>query len=120
MAHVSVTIAGRAYRMACGDGEEAHLEALAREVDAKIADLRTSFGEIGDQRITVMAALTYADKLQAVRRKLVTLTDELNRLVARTEEARQAQGEQNEAVAAAVAESADRLERLAAQLNGAG
>ena len=120
MAHVSVTIAGRAYRMACGDGEEAHLEALAREVDARIAELRGSFGEIGDQRITVMAALTYADELQAARRKLASLTEDLNRLVARTEEARQAQGEQNEAVAAAVAESADRLERLAAQLNGAG
>ncbi|MBK9082204.1 MAG: cell division protein ZapA [Rhizobiales bacterium] len=120
MAHVSVTIAGRAYRMACGDGEEAHLEALAREVDAKIADLRASFGEIGDQRITVMAALTYADELQAARRRLAAVTEEAARLAARAEEAQGAQAEQNEAVAAAVAESADRLERLAAQLNGAG
>ena len=35
MAHVQVTIAGRAYRMACGDGEEAHLEALAAAFDAQ-------------------------------------------------------------------------------------
>ena len=33
MAQVNVTIAGRSFRMACGDGEEAHLEALARQVD---------------------------------------------------------------------------------------
>ena len=58
MAHVTVSIAGRVYRMACGEGEEAHIEGLARAVDAKIDGLRISFGEIGDQRITVMAALT--------------------------------------------------------------
>ena len=45
------------------DGEEARLEHLARDFDARIAGLRTSFGEIGDQRIIVMAALTLADEL---------------------------------------------------------
>lgn len=63
MAHVTVTIAGRAYRMACGEGEEAHLEGLAAQVDAKIAEIRGAFGEIGDQRITVMTALTFADEV---------------------------------------------------------
>lgn len=70
MAQVTVTIAGRPYRMACGDGEEPHIEALARLLDGKIDELRGSFGEIGDQRITVMAALTVADELMDTRRRL--------------------------------------------------
>jgi cell division protein ZapA len=70
MAQAVVTIAGRTYRMNCDEGEEAHIEQLARHVDAKIDELRGAFGEIGDQRITVMAALTIADELFATRKKL--------------------------------------------------
>ncbi len=70
MAQVVVTIAGRTYRMNCDQGEEAHIESLARNVDAKIAELRGSFGEIGDQRIVVMAALTIADELFSAQKKL--------------------------------------------------
>ena len=39
MAQAVVTIAGRTYRMNCDEGEEAHIESLARLVEAKIADL---------------------------------------------------------------------------------
>ena len=73
MAQVTVTIAGRVYRMACTDGEQPHIESLARIVDAKIESLRTSFGEIGDQRITVMAALTFADELSEAKRRIAEL-----------------------------------------------
>ena len=62
MAQVSVTIDGRKYRLACNEGEERRLEQIAGLVDAKIGDLRRAFGEIGDQRLIVMAALTFADK----------------------------------------------------------
>jgi cell division protein ZapA len=70
MAQAVVTIAGRTYRMNCDEGEEAHIESLARQVDAKIAELRGAFGEIGDQRIVVMAALTIADELFTARQKI--------------------------------------------------
>ncbi len=70
MAQAVVSIAGRTYRMNCDEGEEPHIEELALQVDAKIAELRGAFGEIGDQRIVVMAALTLADELFAARKKL--------------------------------------------------
>ena len=77
MAQVNVTIAGRPYRMACNDGEEAHLEELARVIDAKIAEMRRAFGEIGDQRLTVMAAITIADEMSEARRKIEALQAEV-------------------------------------------
>ena len=61
MAQVSVTINGRQFRMTCEDGQEEHLEKLARELDARIGGLRAKFGEIGDTRLTVMAAITVVD-----------------------------------------------------------
>ena len=63
MAQVNVTINGRQFRMACEDGQEGHLIELARDLDMRISGLRGKFGEIGDTRLTVMAALTVADEL---------------------------------------------------------
>ena len=63
MSQVNVTINGRQFRMACEDGQEDHVTDLARDLDARIEGLRAKFGEIGDTRLTVMAALTVADEL---------------------------------------------------------
>ena len=72
MPQVSVTINGRQFRMACEDGEEAHLLRLAEDIDQRIARLRERFGEIGDTRLTVMAALTLADELRGQPRTIVS------------------------------------------------
>jgi cell division protein ZapA len=80
MPQVTVTIAGRAYRMACGEGEEPHLEALAAIFDGKITEMRESFGEIGDMRLHVMAALTLADDLAETRKRKEALEGELSAL----------------------------------------
>src|SRR5258705_7395537 len=63
MGQVSVRINGRQYRMACDDGQEDHLTRLAEDLDQRIEQLRTDFGEIGDIRLTVMAALIVAHQL---------------------------------------------------------
>ena len=80
MAQVNVEIAGRTYRMACNDGEEDHLRTLAERFDGKIHMLRGTFGEIGDSRITVMAALTIADQLSEAERRVAELEAENERL----------------------------------------
>ncbi|TMJ43505.1 MAG: cell division protein ZapA, partial [Alphaproteobacteria bacterium] len=36
---------------------------IAEDLDARIAKLRASFGDIGDTRLTIMAALALADEL---------------------------------------------------------
>jgi cell division protein ZapA len=73
MAHVTVTIDGKQFRMACEDGQEAHLESLAQHIDGRIKMMRESFGEIGDLRLTMMAALMVCDELFEERRKGVEL-----------------------------------------------
>jgi cell division protein ZapA len=58
MAELAIMIDGRVYRVACDEGEEVRLGDLAQLVDAKISALRQRFGEIGDQRLVIMAAIT--------------------------------------------------------------
>jgi cell division protein ZapA len=116
MAHVTVTIAGRAYRMACDDGQEEHLARLGQEVDAKIDQLRAAFGEIGDQRLSVMAAITIADELSETRRRIHALEQDLQ--AERTARAGMVQrlADSQSAVAGTIIDAAERLEHLAREL----
>lgn len=120
MAHVQVTIGGRPYRLACGEGEEEHLMALARMIDGKIAELRGNFGEIGDQRITVMAALTVADELSETQRRVAALEAEVARLRNSGAGASAERAALADRLAEALGEAAQRIERVAQGLNGRG
>jgi cell division protein ZapA len=118
MAHVSVTINGRQFRMACDDGQEDHLLKLAAEVNAKVDQLKGAFGEIGDTRLTVMAAIMVADEMADTRRRLKAAEAELAALRdTRALMAERAQ-EREASVAAALDEAAASIERLTAQLTG--
>src|SRR5690348_16712676 len=77
MSEVTVTINARQYRMACENGQEQHLLTLSEDLDQRIAQLRTSFGEVGDTRLTVMAALTVADELVEAGKTIRQLQGEL-------------------------------------------
>lgn len=118
MAQVNVKIAGRLYRMACGDGEEEHLHGLAARLDAKIAELRGVFGEIGDGRITVMAALTIADQLAEAERRIETLEAENDRLRGAEAAYEARMSALAETLAGALGEAAGRIDRVAQALDG--
>jgi cell division protein ZapA len=113
MAQVVVTIAGRTYRMACDDGEEARLEHLARDFDARIAGLRASFGEIGDQRIIVMAALSLADELNEAQRQIEDMKSLLAEADGATRSREVQTASKQDRLVSALGEAAQRIERLA-------
>jgi cell division protein ZapA len=117
MSQVTVTINGRQFRMACEDGQESHLLRLAQDLDQRIEKLRVNFGEIGDTRLTVMAALTVADELADATGRLRRLEEDLTAL----QDARVASVERSEATQAAVAaalnSAAERIEQVTKVLN---
>jgi len=118
MGQVNVSINGRQYRMACEDGQENHLSRLAQELDQRIAGLRRDFGEIGDMRLTVMAALIVADELVEQGLRLRRVEDELAAL----KDARMVASDRAKATEAAIAaafnSAAERIEKLARSLDG--
>jgi cell division protein ZapA len=117
MSQVNATIAGRQFRLACEDGQEEHLLTLAKDIDRRIVDLRAKFGEIGDTRLTVMAALTVADELAETLRKLRRMEEE----IAALQDARVVASDRANAASAAVAgafnSAAERLEGITRKLN---
>jgi cell division protein ZapA len=117
MAHVTVTINDRQYRMACEDGQEGHLARLATDLNRRVEQLRGNFGEIGDSRLLVMAALTVSDELSEAAQRVRRLEEELSGL----QDAQVAAADRSQVTQAAVATAlnaaAERIERVTRSLN---
>ena len=117
MSHINVTINARQYRMACEEGQEVRLLKLAESLETRIQSLRGKFGEIGDARLTVMAALTVCDELVDVGNRVRTMEQELTELRdfrnAAVERARITQT----AVVNALNSAAERIEKSTQVLN---
>ena len=103
--------------MACEEGQEVRLLKLAENMETRVGELRGKFGEIGDARLTVMAALTVCDELLDANARIRTLENELETLrnvrVAATDRAKATQV----AVVNALNSAADRIEKTTQVIN---
>ena len=116
MAQVTVTIDGKAYRMACEEGQEEHLIDLAQRFDRYVAHLKDSFGEIGDQRITVMAGIMVMDELAELQKRMRGLESEIATLRKTRDEALLKADKNDAALTGALGGLAQRMEALAEKL----
>ena len=117
MSHVNVSINGRQYRMACEEGQEVRLLKLAEDLEARVKTLRGKFGEIGDARLTVMAALTACDELLDAQSRIRALEEELETAKSTRTAAVDRVRVTQVAVANALNAAADRIEKTAQVLN---
>jgi cell division protein ZapA len=103
--------------MACEEGQEVRLLKLAENLQQRVESLRGKFGEIGDARLTVMAALTACDELVDASARIRSLEEEVEQLrnarVAAIDRARATQT----AVSNALNAAAERIERTTQVLN---
>ncbi|HML93683.1 cell division protein ZapA [Methyloceanibacter sp.] len=120
MGQVVVTLNGRTYRLECNEGEEAHLLGLSEYIGAHVDDMRRKFGQVGDDRLILMASLLVTDELWAMR-------TELDDLRAQLADARRDKSESDENARSVEAqlfakfgEAAARLEGLNARFAGGG
>lgn len=75
MADVAINFNGRSYRFACGDNEAQRLEEIAKYLTAKLEELAREHGNVGDERLMLMAALTVTDELFDARRDVDELLE---------------------------------------------
>ena len=118
MAQVTVTIDGKAYRMACEEGQEQHLTDLAMRFDGYVGHLKSQFGEIGDLRITVMAGIMVMDEIAELTRRIGGLEAELDALRSNRDTVVAATARTEESLAAALVEVTSRIQGIADKLNG--
>lgn len=120
MGQVSVTLNGRTYRLECGEGEESHLIALAEYLGSHVESMKHKFGQVGDDRLILMASLMVTDELWEARRLLQELKVNLVELrrdrSAADDTAKMVRADLAETISAA----ADRLELISQRFaNGA-
>jgi cell division protein ZapA len=112
MGQVSVTLNGRTYRLECGEGEENHLIALAEYLSSHVDTMKRKFGQVGDDRLILMASLLVTDELWELRRQM----QELKSALAEARRDRSVADESSKSVqsdlAQRVSSVADRLEML--------
>jgi cell division protein ZapA len=118
MSQISVTINGKTYRMACDEGQENHLIQLGQKFDGYVGQLKGSFGEIGDQRLTIMAGIMVVDELSELQKKVLKLEADLENLSTSRDSALLKCDAQSKSVTAGLGNAAERLEVLARKLNG--
>ncbi|MCX8996788.1 cell division protein ZapA [Rhizobiaceae bacterium BDR2-2] len=117
MAQVTVSIDGKAYRMACEEGQEEHLVDLAQRFDRYVGHLKSQFGEIGDLRLTVMAGIMVMDEMTELSRQVAALQTEVEGLRQSRDGAAASLETRNLEVTAVIEEMTARMTALAAKLS---
>lgn len=117
MPSIEVVINGRNYRMACEEGQEARLRGLAEDFDRRINEHKRELGEIGDARLSVVAALTIADELSEARRQIAELRSQLAHAERAGAVANDRALATQNAVVAALNAASERIERVTRGLN---
>ncbi|MDB5586007.1 MAG: zapA [Devosia sp.] len=120
MPEVNVEINGRKYRMACEEGQQKHLIGLAARFNAQVEGLKGAVGEIGDNRLTVMAGIAVVDELAEAERKIKELQTEVTVLTRAGQEISAEIEALEERFAAKLDEAARKLESVAAALDDTG
>ena len=67
MAKADIRIRGRSYSIACTPGQEMRVQRLGEQLDARLASISSAVGDIGDDRLLLIAALALMDELDAAR-----------------------------------------------------
>ncbi len=116
MAEIQVEIDGRKYRMACEDGQEGHVRGLADRFSTYVEGLKAEFGEVGDVRLTVMAALTVMDDMKALEDELKNAQSALEQLSTKSNNLIADRDQLEENFTSQVLMIAERVETLAKQL----
>lgn len=119
MPEVNVEINGRKYRMACEEGQQQHLIGLAARFDAQVEGLKGAVGEIGDNRLTVMAGIAVLDELAEAERRIAALEGQVAELTHAGQDIAAELEQTERAFASKLGEAAQALEGIAGALDGA-
>jgi cell division protein ZapA len=116
---VNVMVNSRAYTIACDAGEEEHLKELASYVDAKVRELTGTVGQVGDQKLMLMAAVLITDELLEARTRLEGHARKMGDLSEAHAELSSRADKSEETAAGALEEAAKRLEQIVEKVKAA-
>ena len=120
MPEVNVEIDGKKFRMACEAGQEQHLMELAERFNRTVIGLKGSFGEIGDNRLVVMAGIAVLDELAAAEDRIEALKQDIADLTTAGREVTLEADELEQKFARRLNEAARKIEAIAQAIDETG
>ena len=80
MANVNVIFNGKEFLLSCEDGQEGHLEELAINLNKKFNDLKSSLGNIGENKLLLITSISVMDEYFETKKKVDEKKEELKNL----------------------------------------
>ena len=86
MANVSIKFNNKEFLLSCEDGQEEHLEQLSFHLDEKFNKLKSSLGNIGENKLLLITAITTMDEYFETKKKIDQKIKELINLTEKFKE----------------------------------
>ena len=78
MANVSIKFNNKEYLLSCENGQEEHLEELSLKLNEKFNNLKNNLGNIGENKLLLITAITIIDEYFEIKKKIDHNKDELD------------------------------------------
>jgi cell division protein ZapA len=114
MAEVSVKIHGRNYGVACDDGQEQRVSALAHYVDERLGEIARAGAAASDSHLQVLTALVLADEIFDLKEHMENLVQTVQQAPAQT--SGRVSEEEEELIVRAIDSLAQRIEIIAGRI----
>ena len=86
MANVNIKFNGKEFLLSCEDGLEEHLEELSEHLNKKFSELKSSLGNIGENKLLLISSITVMDEYFETRKKVDKKKEELEDLKSKFKE----------------------------------
>ena len=86
MANVNIKFNNKEFLLSCEDGQEEHLEELSVHLNEKFNDLKSSLGNIGENKLLLISAITTMDEYFETKKKIDQKIKELRNLTEKFKE----------------------------------
>ena len=86
MANVNIKFNNKEFLLSCEDGQEEHLEELSVHLNEKFNDLKSSLGNIGENKLLLISAITTMDEYFETKKKIDQKIKEVRNLTEKFKE----------------------------------
>ena len=86
MANVNIKFNNKEFLLSCEDGQEEHLEELSLHLNEKFNKLKSSLGNIGENKLLLITSITTMDEYFETKKKINKKVEELNILTEKFKE----------------------------------
>ena len=86
MANVNIKFNNKEFLLSCEDGQEEHLKELSGHLNEKFNNLKSSLGNIGENKLLLITSITTMDEYFETKKKIDKKIEELNSLTEKFKE----------------------------------